>query len=77
MNNVSGKREAESKRHIKRIEEHAKALLEGRQRDHSLHPMKELCWLVSDLIQFLTFSDEMHTEHSAAEQGWGWGWENI
>ena len=40
VNDVLGKREAESKQHIKRTEEHAKALLEGRQRGYSLHPMK-------------------------------------
>ena len=60
VNDVLGKREAESKQHIKRTEEHAKALLEGRQRGYSLHPTKALCWLVLDLIQFLTISDEMH-----------------
>lgn len=44
----------------KKDKEHAKALSEGRLYGYSLHPMKELCWLVLDLIQFLTFSDEMH-----------------
>lgn len=53
----------------KRMEEHAKALWEGRQHGYSLHPMKELCWLVLDMIPSL--SDEMHMWHSAVEGEWG------
>lgn len=51
------------------MEEHAKALWEGRQHDCSLYPMKELCWLVLDTVSSL--SDEMHMWHSAAEGEWG------
>lgn len=49
--------------------EHAKALWEGRQHGYSLQPMKELCWLVLDMIPSLL--DETHMCHSAAEGEWG------
>lgn len=47
---MSGEREVGSKGQIKKMEKHANAQLEGRRHGYSLHPGKELCWLVLGMI---------------------------